>query len=154
MSAPWSNTSSNNKASPSSPSNNSHVNPLGQSYEESYELDEPTKASRWNTDNSSNRGRQIGGAAAAGGLAGLVLVGPIVAVAGAIGGAVAATSKGVTGALARGAGEGMASAGDEIKKVEDKTHLGAKSVNGLRTSVKWVSSKFDRKKNQSSNDED
>lgn len=118
----------------------------GQSYEESYELEEKAKPSRWSrTNDASRRKRQVGGAAAVGGVAGFILVGPVVAVAGAVGAAYAATSKGLAGSIFRGAGEGVATAGDGVKAVEDKTHVASKTKKGAVTSYKWISNKLSKK---------
>jgi hypothetical protein len=60
-------------------------------------------------EGKKHTGRQMRGAAAVGGLAGLVLCGPLIAVVAAGGCAYAATSKSKAGDVARSGGDGMSS---------------------------------------------
>ena len=64
--------------------------------------------------------RQVGGAAAVGGIVGLIVAGPVIAVAVGIGVAVAATTKGKVGDVARASGDVVASAGDRLKHLDEK----------------------------------
>jgi hypothetical protein len=93
----------------------------------------PTTAGDF-ADDGSDPGtpRQVGGAAAAGCLAGLVLAGPIVAALAALGAAAVATSRGKPGNFARASGDAIADAGDRLKRYDEKHHVVAKST-------RWIS---------------
>jgi hypothetical protein len=92
--------------------------------------------------------RQVGGAAAVAGVAGLVVVGPIVGVLAAGGAAAgAALGKGPGGKIARGAGGVAADAGDRIKKIDEKHQISKKTATGVSKGYNWVSSKIRRDNN-------
>jgi hypothetical protein len=110
----------------------------------------PTNAPDSSTTPSSNTnnqavvetphtGRQLGGAAVAGGLVGLVLGGPIIAAVAAGGAVLAVTTKGQAGNVARASGDAMASAGDRLRKVDKKHHVVEKTSKGIVKGCNWVS---------------
>ena len=109
----------------------------------------------------------IGAAAIAGGVAGLAVCGPLVAVAGAIGaGALAATQSNTAGDVARASGDVVIATGERAKKLdkkhhivektkkaagtiaknakefEEKHHLGKKAGKGLKDGLDFVSKKI------------
>jgi hypothetical protein len=86
--------------------------------------------------------RQVGGAAAAGCLAGLVLAGPVIALLTAAGAAAVATSRGKPGDYARHSGDAMADAGDRLKRFDEKHQVFEKSS-------RWVSKTFRLNKSSS-----
>jgi hypothetical protein len=96
-----------------------------------------------NTNNqvveNPHTGRQLGGAAVAGGLVGLVFGGPIIAVVAAGGAVLAVTTKGQAGNVARASGDVMASAGDRLRKVDRKHHVVEKTSKGVVKGCNWVS---------------
>ena len=66
----------------------------------------------------------VGAAAIAGGVAGLAVCGPLVAVAGAIGaGALAATQSNTAGDVARASGDVVIATGERAKKLDKKHHI-------------------------------
>ena len=65
----------------------------------------------------------IGAAAIAGGVAGLVIAGPLVGIAGAAGAGILATQKGTAGEVARASGDVVISAGERAKKIDQKHHV-------------------------------
>jgi len=97
-------------------------------FEEEYKLDEPTPTSKDPVDVS---GRVLGGAAAAGGIAGLVFAGPVVGVVAGAGAAVVATTHGKAGKVLRKSGEAMAVAGDRLKQIDKKHHVVEKTSKGM-----------------------
>eukprot|EP00548_Thalassiothrix_antarctica_P008838 CAMPEP_0194131484 /NCGR_PEP_ID=MMETSP0152-20130528/2251_1 /TAXON_ID=1049557 /ORGANISM="Thalassiothrix antarctica, Strain L6-D1" /LENGTH=139 /DNA_ID=CAMNT_0038826281 /DNA_START=19 /DNA_END=438 /DNA_ORIENTATION=- len=82
---------------------------------------------------TSPTNREMGGAAAAGGILGYALAGPVVAVAAGIGGAIIATSNGKAGGIARASGETVSSGGDRIKEWNKKHQVSAKASRAMRT---------------------
>jgi hypothetical protein len=86
--------------------------------------------------------RQLRGAAAAGGITGLVFFGPVVGAVAAGGAALAVTSKGGAGNVARASGEAMASVGDRLKKIDKKHHVVAKTSKGVVKGCQWVSKRL------------
>lgn len=90
--------------------------------------------------------RQLGGAAVAGGLVGLILAGPILALIAAAGGAVAATAKGKTGQVARHSGDAMASFGDRLKEMDQKHHVIEKTSQSIASGVSYVSKQINRER--------
>jgi hypothetical protein len=74
-------------------------------------------------DDEEATDRQLGGAAVAGGLAGLVLAGPIFGLLAAAGAAAAATTKGGPGKAARASGDAIASFGERLKGIDEKHHV-------------------------------
>jgi hypothetical protein len=89
--------------------------------------------------------RQIGGAAVAGGLAGLMLVGPVGCVVVAGGAAMCATTRGNAGNVARSSGDMMANAGDRLKRLDQKHHVVNKTSRGITKGCNWVSHKLQPK---------
>jgi hypothetical protein len=83
--------------------------------------------------------RQVGGAAVAGGLAGLLLAGPVGCVVVAGGAAMCATTRGQAGNAARSSGDMMASAGDRLKRLDKKHHVVNKASRGIDKGCNWVS---------------
>jgi uncharacterized protein YcfJ len=112
-----------------------------------YGAEQPQQNSSNSTTQSNNNnqvenphtGRQLGGAAVAGGLVGLVLGGPIIAAVAAGGAALAVTTKGQAGNVARASGDTMASAGDRLRKVDRKHHVVEKTSKGIVKGCNWVS---------------
>ena len=115
---------------------------------------------------SSTSDKIIGAAAIAGGVAGLVLAGPLIAVVGAVGAGALATQSTKAGDVARASGDVVISAGERAKKIDEKHHvvdktkkaskdlytkaktfegkhhLGAKAGKSLTNGLKFVSSKL------------
>jgi hypothetical protein len=90
--------------------------------------------------------RQIGGAAVAGGLAGLLLMGPVVGLAAAGGAAMCASqARGKAGNVARASGEVMATAGDRLKRLDQKHQVVEKTSQGIVNGYNWVSHKLQPK---------
>ena len=103
---------------------------------------EQLNSSQNNDNDNPHTRRQLRGAAVAGGLTGFLLGGPILAAVAAGGAALAVTGKGNTGKVARSTGEVMASAGDRLKKVDQKHHVVEKTSKGLSKSCNWVAKKL------------
>jgi hypothetical protein len=96
-----------------------------------------------NNEQNSHTRRQLRGAAVAGGLTGFLLGGPIIAAVVAGGAALAVTtSKGQAGNVARSTGEVVASAGDRLKRVDQKHHVVDKTAKGFTKSCNWVAKKM------------
>jgi hypothetical protein len=91
--------------------------------------------------------RQIQGAAVAGGVTGLVLLGPAVGLL-AAGGAVLATTsgKGEIGKAARTAGDSVSDLGRSLKKFERKHSIKEKTSKGLVKGCDWVSKRLSKEK--------
>lgn len=86
--------------------------------------------------------RQVGGAAVAAGLAGVLIAGPVVGLVAAGGAAVVATTKGSAGNVARAAGDVTASAGERLRKFDKKHQVTSKASKGFVKGAKWVSKKM------------
>jgi hypothetical protein len=95
-----------------------------------------------NADEKRHTGRQLRGAAVAGGLTGLIFVGPIVGLAAAGGAAIAATTKGSGGNVVRATGEAVSSVGDRLKKMDEKHHVVEKTSKGFVKGCSWVSNRL------------
>jgi len=96
---------------------------------------------RTNTNSSpsqSHTNRQLTGAAVAGGIAGLVIGGPLLAVVAAGGCALAVTNQGQAGKVARAGGEATASVGDHLKKIKAKR--------AVTKGYKWAANRITPKK--------
>ena len=104
-----------------------------------------TQANPKNSENSMHphTQRQLGGAAVAGGIGGLVLGGPILAVVAAGGAALAVTSKGKPREVARECGDAMATTGDRIKKFDRKHCVVEKTSKGIANGCNWISKKHE-----------
>jgi len=103
-------------------------------------------------EENKGNGGGVGGAAAIAGIAGLVLMGPLVGVAAAGGSAyVAATNKGVAGSAFRASGKGAQAVGSTANKFNQKHQVVQKTGRGIATGVGWVSQKWNRKSRRSSN---
>lgn len=90
--------------------------------------------------------RQVRGAAVAGGLTGLVLVGPTAGLL-AAGGAVLATGgKGDIGKAARTTGDSISDLGRSLKKFEKKHRIKEKSIKGIVKGCDWVSKRLSTEK--------
>lgn len=91
-------------------------------------------------------GRQLGGAAAVGGLAGLILVGPIVGLAAATGLAAVAMTGTIAGRATRASGESVANGatwtGKRCKQINEKHHVVGKTKKGVVKGAGWVSKKI------------
>ena len=86
--------------------------------------------------------RQVGGAAVVAGLAGALLVGPVVGLAAAGGAAVlAARNKGSAGNVARASGEAAANTGQRLRKFDQTHQVTAKASKGIAKGAKWVADK-------------
>ena len=90
---------------------------------------------------NSHTRRELGGAAVAGGLVGLVVGGPILGAVAAGGCSLAATSKSQAGNVARAGGEAVASVGDRLKKIDKKHRVVEKTGKGITKGCKWVAKK-------------
>lgn len=96
------------------------------------------------TATTSSNSREVGGAAVAGGLAGLLVAGPVGGLVAAGGGAaVASKNKGKAGNVARKTGEKLASAGDRLKTFSKK-HLPEKASKGIASAGNHLKT-FDEK---------
>lgn len=94
-------------------------------------------------DKNKKRRRQIGGAAALGGITGLVVVGPVVGLVAAGGAAIlAANNRNKIGDVARASGDMTASVGSKIGELEQRHHIGQKAANGVIDGCSWVSKKL------------
>jgi hypothetical protein len=86
--------------------------------------------------------RQISGAAAAGGIAGLIIGGPIFAVVAGIGIAACATTKSKAGEVTRATGDAVSSAGNRVKQWDEKHHVLQKTGDGIIKGCQWVDRQF------------
>lgn len=85
----------------------------------------------------------VGGAAVAGGLVGLVLLGPVVGVLAAGGAALAAsTSKGKAGQVARATGEVTVHAGKRLQEFDRKHRVVEKTSKSVVRGCHWVSDRL------------
>ena len=90
--------------------------------------------------------RQVRGAAVAGGLTGLVLIGPAAGLL-AAGGAVLATGgKGDVGKAARTTGDSISDLGRSLKKFERKHSIKEKTTTGIVKGCDWVSKRLSKDK--------
>ena len=91
--------------------------------------------------------RQIQGAAVAGGLTGLVLLGPAAGLLAAGGAALATSSgKGEIGKAARATGDSVSDLGRSLKKFDKKHKIKDKTVKGIVTGCDWVSKRLSKDK--------
>lgn len=87
--------------------------------------------------------RQVGGAAVAGGIAGLLVAGPFVGLVAAGGAAAIATSRrGKAGQVARSTGDVVSDAGCRLQKFDQKHRVVEKTSNGIMKGCRWVSYKM------------
>jgi hypothetical protein len=101
------------------------------------------KASEDTRSPTQDRRRQIGGAAAVGGIAGLVLAGPVIGLVAAGGAAaVAAKGKGAVGDVARATGNMASHAGERVKQFDKKHKVTKKTSEGFVKGCNWVSKKI------------
>lgn len=112
-----------------------------------YDADPPVASNRDATEDDpvpkdKATTRQIGGAAAAAGITGLILGGPIIAIAAGIGLAACATTNSKTGEVARASGDVVSSAGDRVKQWNQKHRVLEKTGSGIVKGCNWVESKF------------
>lgn len=90
-----------------------------------------------------DRRRQICGAAAVGGIAGLVLAGPVIGLVAAGGAAVvAAKGKGAVGDVARATGNVASHAGERVKQFDQKHNVTKTTSAGFVKGCNWVSKKI------------
>jgi len=88
--------------------------------------------------------RAASGAAIVGGVAGLVLVGPIVAIVAAGGAAVvAATSSGLAGSVTRKSGEIVMDTSDSISQFDQEHKITETTSKGIMTGFNWITRKTD-----------
>lgn len=97
-----------------------------------------------NGNEDDRRFREMSGAAVAGGIAGLLIAGPIVGLVAAGGAAVLATTQGRAGDVARATGNVAASAGDRVKRINEKHHIVERTGTGLKK-VGTTLQKLDKK---------
>ena len=103
------------------------------------------------TDKSAGTKRQVGGAAVAAGIAGALLVGPVVGLVAAGGAAVVATKHhGAAGNVARASGDVVANAGERLRQLDQKHKVTHKATKGFVKGAEWVSHKL-KVKNKSGN---
>ena len=89
--------------------------------------------------------RQLKGAAAVGGIAGLVLGGPLLAVAAVGGAAYAVTSKGSAGGVVRNCGDAVADAGVSLKRYNRKHQVVQKTANQVTQGCSWAAKRLQPK---------
>ena len=77
----------------------------------------------------------IGAAAVAGGVAGLVVAGPVLGIVGAVGAGILATENSKAGDVARASGDVVLSAKDRAKKIDEKHHVVDKTKKATATFV-------------------
>lgn len=80
----------------------------------------------------------VGAAAVAGGVAGLVLAGPVLGIVGAVGAGILATENSKAGKVARASGDVVLSAKDRAKKIDEKHHV----VDKTKEATKKAASTF------------
>jgi len=89
--------------------------------------------------------RQVGGAAVAGGIAGLVLGGPILALVAAGGAAVVATSsRGKPGDVVRQCGDATADAGHRLKRYDEEHRVVERATHSIKVAWKGISKTFNK----------
>mmetsp|Transcript_18042 Transcript_18042/g.49125 ORF Transcript_18042/g.49125 Transcript_18042/m.49125 type:complete len:133 (-) Transcript_18042:77-475(-) len=117
-------------------------------YEEEYHVEEALQATAPQEvkDNQNSLNRAMGGAAVVGGVAGLVLMGPVVGLVAAAGGAALATTKGKAGDVTRATGEAVASAGGRLKELDKKHKISDKAAKAAVKGANWASNKLQVKK--------
>jgi hypothetical protein len=103
------------------------------------------------SDSGGPTTRQVGGAAAVGAVAGLVLGGPLLAIVGGVAVAAIATSNNKAGKVARSSGDVAADAGQRLKKFDEKHHVVEKTSNQIVKGCKWISKKLNAEKPNSNN---
>lgn len=86
--------------------------------------------------------RQLTGVAVGAGLAGLVLVGPVVGLVAAGGAAVVATRRGQAGQVARKSGDTVADAGKRLKQFNHKHKVTEKTTKSIIEGCDWVSKRL------------
>lgn len=77
----------------------------------------------------------VGAAAVAGGVAGLVVAGPVLGIVGAVGAGILATENSKAGDVARASGDVVLSAKDRAKKIDEKHHVVDKTKKATSTFV-------------------
>jgi len=96
--------------------------------------------------------RQVRGAAVAGGVTGLVLLGPAAGLLAAGGAALATTKgKGKVGEAARATGDSISDLGKSVKKFDEKHHIKEKTSATIVKGCDWISKKLDKHKNKNNN---
>ena len=90
--------------------------------------------------------RQIQGAAVAGGVTGLVLIGPAAGLLIAGGAALATSGKGEIGKAARATGDSVSDLGRSLKKFDDKHKIKDKTAKGIVKGCNWVSKRLSKEK--------
>mmetsp|Transcript_6815 Transcript_6815/g.6493 ORF Transcript_6815/g.6493 Transcript_6815/m.6493 type:complete len:156 (-) Transcript_6815:255-722(-) len=86
----------------------------------------------------------IGGAAIAGGVAGLAVCGPALGLVGAVGAGALATQSNKAGDVARASGDVVVAAGDRAKKIDKKHHVVDKTKSATKNALQSAK-KFDEK---------
>ena len=116
-----------------------YSDPTPYQYENQPDEDEPLPK-EVGTDTPTQR--QIGGAAAAGGIAGLIIGGPILAVVAGIGIAACATTKSKAGQVTRATGDAVSTAGSKAKQWNEKHRVLQKTGDGIVKGYQWVDRQF------------
>lgn len=88
--------------------------------------------------------RQLCGAAVAGGLTGLVTMGPVVGLVVAGGAAFAATRKGKVGVVVRSTGDTMADIGKSIMEFDRNHGISDKTADGIIKGNRWISKQLQK----------
>ena len=88
--------------------------------------------------------RQVRGAAVAGGVTGLVLIGPAAGLLAAGGAALATCGKGEVGKAARVTGDTVSDLGRSLKKFEKKHNIKHKTTTGIVKGCDWVSRRLSK----------
>lgn len=103
-------------------------------------------------DDTSNRPaklgtkRQMQGAAIAGGVTGLVLIGPAAGLLVAGGAALVTSGKGDIGKAARATGDSVSDLGKRLKKYDKKHNIKEKTSRGIVKGCDWVSKRLSKEK--------
>lgn len=101
-------------------------------------------------DDTSNRPgklgtkRQMQGAAVAGGVTGIILVGPAAGLLAAGGAALVTSSRGEIGKAARSTGDSVSDLGKSLKKFEKKHNVKEKTSRGIVKGCDWVSKRLSK----------
>lgn len=101
-------------------------------------------------DEARRRGtnRQVGGAAVVAGIAGALLMGPVLGLAAAGGAAaVAARNGGRAGDVARASGDAVTNTGQRIRRFDRRHHVTSRAGEGIARGAKWMADKTKIKNN-------
>ena len=94
--------------------------------------------SNFHDEENRHTKRQLRGAAAAGGIAGMCLGGPLLAAVGAAGGAYVVSDKGCVGNTARHCGDAVADFGVTVKRWNRKNQVTQKATKNVSKAADWA----------------